>query len=91
MIYKIILSDEAKINLKESSLYYKKISTKLDDRFKKDFVETLEKIKENPFHFQIRYREVRIAFCINFPFGIHYSLYDNEIVIHFVLHTKRDF
>lgn len=42
--------------------YYDDISVSLADRFEEDFWKTIERIKSDPFHFQQRYSEVRIAF-----------------------------
>lgn len=71
--------------------YYDDISTTLGNRFEKDFWDTIEKIKMNPLHFQIRYLDVRVAFLQYFPFSIHFIAENNVIEVMTVLHSKRDY
>ncbi len=66
MNYKIVIIDEAKIDYRESLFWYKKIDSKLAKRFHLSFKESLAIIKSNPFHFQIRYDEVRIIILLHF-------------------------
>lgn len=55
MIFKIIISDEAKIDIEHSYLYYqRKVSKKVADHFFKDFKSSLNIISKNPF-FKIWY------------------------------------
>ena len=73
MNYKIVIVDEAKIDFKESLFWYKKINPKLAKRFHLSFKESLAIIKKNPFHFQIRYDDVRIIMLTTFPYLIHFQ------------------
>jgi hypothetical protein len=90
MSYKIIIVDEAKIDFRESLLWYKNIDSKLAKRFNLSFKESLTIIKKNPFHFQIRYDDVRILILTTFPYLIHYSIHKNSIVIKAIYHSSRD-
>ena len=47
-------------------------------------------LRQNPEHFQKRYREVRIIFIKTFPFSFYYTIENKTILVHAVLHTKRD-
>lgn len=69
--------------------YYDDISVSLADRFEEDFWKTIERIKSDPFHFQQRYSEVRIAFLNQFPFAVHFVVKDEIIEVITVLHSKR--
>ncbi|QNS40739.1 hypothetical protein H0S70_10250 [Chryseobacterium manosquense] len=71
--------------------YYDGISPSIGDRFEKDFWETIEKIKINPFHFQVKYFEVRVAFLQHFPFSIHFLANEKEIEVLTVLHNSRNY
>jgi plasmid stabilization system protein ParE len=55
-------------------------------------VEIIKAIAQNPAIFQVRYREVRIAFLNKFPFGVHFKIDANRetIVILAVLHTSQN-
>lgn len=90
MNYKIVIIDEAKIDYRESLFWYKNINPKLAKRFHLSFKESLEIIKNNPFHFQIRYNDVRIIMLTSFPYLIHYSVNKNLIVIKAIYHSSRD-
>ena len=48
MSYSIVILPEAMLEFKEAIAYYKKINTKLSDRFLKSFKESLNSIKERP-------------------------------------------
>jgi len=90
MNYKIVIVDEAKMDFKESFFWYKKINPKLAKRFHLSFKESLAIIKKNPFHFQIRYDDVRKIMLTTFPYLIHFSINENRIVIKAIYHSSRD-
>lgn len=71
--------------------YYEKTSEALADRFHDEFWRTIDRIKENPLHYQNRYRGIKIAFTETFPFGIHFIMENNLIIVLKILHTKRFF
>jgi hypothetical protein len=90
MIYKIVILDEAKLDYKKSFLWYKDIHPKLAIRFNDSFKRSIAIIKTDPLLFQIRYDNIRIVFLKTFPYAIHYSIYENSIVIKSIFHTSRD-
>ena len=90
MNYKIVIIDEAKIDFRESFFWHINISPKLAKRYRQSFKESLGIIKKNPFHFQIRYNEVRIIMLTTFPYLIHFTVYKNVIVIKAIYHSSRD-
>lgn len=83
------LSDEALLDLDEVRSFYSEISSELLERFDKDITKTVERIEENPQHFQKRYRDIKIVFTKKFPFGIHYLVDGNIIFFQRILHRKR--
>ncbi len=87
----IVISDEAKFDIREARDYYAKLDIKLAKRCIADISETIDLLSENPTHHQLRYKTIRIAFTNTFPYGIHYSLENKIIYIHRVFHTKRFF
>lgn len=89
MAYAILIADEAKLNIKNASDYYEKISTSLKNRFIIQLTKTIDSLKENPLQYQIRYREIRIAYTKIFSFGIHFIVEDEMIYILNVLHTRQ--
>ena len=90
MNYKIVIIDEAKIDFRVSLFWYKNVDPKLAKRFYLSFKKSLSIIKKNPFHFQVRYNNVRIIMLTTFPYLIHYSIHKNSIVIKAIYHSSRD-
>lgn len=88
MIYKVVIIEEAKVDYKKS--LYKGIHPKLAVRFNDSFKRSIAIIKKDPLLFQIRYDNIRILLLKTFPYAIHYSIYENCIVIKSIFHTSRD-
>jgi plasmid stabilization system protein ParE len=91
MKYEIIISDEAKLDINEAKNYYSQIDHKLAKRCTVDITSTIDKLVENPIYHQVRYKNIRIAFTLVFPYGVHYVVENNTIHIIRVFHTKRFF
>ncbi len=91
MKYTVVFREGSLEDYKSGIDYYETISIELTDRFEQDFKAKLEEIEENPLHYQIRYRKIRIAFLDIFPFGIHFILEKHTIYVLKILHTKRFF
>lgn len=89
--YNLIFRLEAYLDLEEVESYYNKISVALTDRFFGEFSKTLAFIEQQPKIFRERYKKTKIAPLYKFPYGIHYKINDNLIIIYRVLHTKRYF
>ena len=90
MIYKLIILKDAKIDLKESYKWYKKISISLGKRFENSLKDSFKIIKLNPYQFQIRYENTRVILIETFPYLIHFEVNDNQIIIKAIIHTSRD-
>lgn len=90
MSYKIVIIDEAKLDYKEALNYYKDINPKLGKRFNQSFKDSLDTIKKKPELFQIRFENVRIKILKTFPYLIHFTIYDNLIVIKAIYHSSRN-
>jgi len=90
MSYKVVIIEEAKIDLKKSLLFYKDIHPKLAIRFNDSLKKSISILKKDPLLFQIRYDNIRIIFLKIFPYAIHYAVYDDCVVIKSIFHTSRD-
>lgn len=90
MKYSLVISDEARLDILYSYIYYQEQKEGLGDVFEKSIDKGIKTILDNPFLFQIRYLNIRIHFTNKFPFGIHYAIYGNVIRIFAVYHTSRD-
>lgn len=90
MSYKIVIVDEAKLDFREAFKYYKDINPKLSKKFSKSFKESLKIVKENPELFQVRFDDVRIKILKTFPYLIHFTIYEDLIVIKAIYHSSRN-
>lgn len=80
----------AKTDIQEIVDYYDGISSGVTDKFLNQLYQSLDFLAEHPKNFQVKYRNTRVYYLKNFPFGIHYLENDNQVVILAVLHTSRD-
>lgn len=91
MNYQICFEEGSLNDFFDGLNYYEKSSMNLANRFHDEFWKTINRIKNNPLHCQKKYRNVMIAFTDVFPFGIHYILENDLIIVIKILHTKRFF
>ena len=92
MKYSVSLQPEARQDIQNAIDWYESKQFNLGTSYFQELVETINIIAQNPAIFQVRYREVRIAFLNKFPFGVHFKIDDNRetIVILAVLHTSQN-
>lgn len=67
MSYNLILLPEAIADLQEHFKWYKDINVQLGKRFLAYFRIAKQRVKKNPYHFQVRYDDVRIIHFEKFP------------------------
>ncbi len=89
--YQILFRIEAYSDLDKIERYYSKVSSSVTNNFFNEFTKTLNFIEQQPDFFQERYKRTKIAFFYKFPYGIHYQVKGNTIIVYRVLHTKRYF
>jgi len=89
MVYELRFRKEAERDLEEIREHYDSILSSLTTKLFKEFFWTMQFIEMEPKLFQERYRGIRIAPMYRFPYGIHYKINGNRIVIYRVLNTKR--
>lgn len=69
---------------------YNAIKVNLGIEVFKEIELLLNYVKKNPFHFQKRENDIRIAFTKRFHFGIYYKVIQETIVVLAILHAKED-
>ena len=92
MNYKVVISDSAKKDIKESAQWYNKQQSGLGRRFVKSIRKCISVVRVHPESFQIRYKDNRVAIPEVFPFLIVYILNkrDKTIRIIAVFHTSQN-
>ncbi len=88
-MHKISFTKEALFDLEDIVVWYEEQRIGLSHDFELCLEVGVAEISRNPNHFQKRYKKVKVRFISRFPFGIHYLIKENEVVILGVFHTSR--
>jgi plasmid stabilization system protein ParE len=89
MAFKIVIKPKAEKELLEALDWYNTKNINLAAELYNEISIVLDTIKENPNLFQKRYKTIRITFTKKFKYGIHYTLENNIIFVHAILHTSQ--
>jgi len=88
-VNRIIFEKAALADFKAANEYYDDIDKKLGDKLYRRLWQTLDYIKEYPLHFPKRYRDIRIARTAIFPYGVHYLVENEWLLVLRILHHKQ--
>lgn len=86
----IVFRPIARLELEEAMAWYKKQKDGLDQEFKEDVEQLLEKIASTPLRFRPVRGEVRRGLLRRFPYAIHFVPQPSAIIVLAVFHAKRD-
>ena len=89
MAYNIISSSETEDDIDKAVEYYVTIDKTLAKQFLAELKAVKIYIANNPEKIQVRYKNIRIAFLKQFPYGIHFTISDKTITIFAVFHTSQ--
>ena len=92
MVWKLAYFDEVKQDVKEAKNWYFKRQPGLEKRFALDVKEALDRLKKDPLHYEVKYRNVRTVLCRVFPYAIHFYIDEpaDRLVIIAIVHQHRD-
>lgn len=90
MSYTITIAKAAEDDIRKAFLWYESQKEFLGNSFETHITSAIENILDNPLKFQIRYGNTRIFLLKKFPYGIHFNVNQNNILIIAVFHTSRD-
>jgi len=90
MGHKLIVKPLAEIEMAEALEWYENSKQGLGLELLEQIDACLDRIVNNPEHFQKRYREIKIVYTKRFPYGIHYTFESGTVYVHALLHTKRE-
>lgn len=90
-MYKIILTENARLDIQEAIDWENSRATGLGAYFFRCLQEKIDDLKITPGMGSIRYHEVRCTVVKKFPYIIHYHvpLIGNEVIILRILHASR--
>lgn len=88
-MYKVKILPSAKLDIKESAIWYNEKQKGLGKKFTTQIREKIKFIKQNPKAVSIKYDDItRTAVTNVFPFMIHFTIDNKTIIIKAVFHTS---
>jgi len=92
MSYTLVFSKESDQDIEEVIDWYNEQQDGLGNHFYTLLKDKLEKLKENPHLWSVRYDEVHCAIVNVFPYLIHYIIEESmqKVVVLGVLHTSKN-
>ena len=80
-IYKVVITDLAKADIKKAKKYYRNISANLAKQFVLRIRESKSFISESPNANDVIYQDIRMHLIKQFPYHLHYFLDEDRDVI----------
>lgn len=90
MSFKLIVKPEAELDASESALWYNEQSEGLGAKFVEAVDREIDRVISNPKLYAVKYKQTRVALVKRFPFGIHYKIETDNIVVLAILHASRN-
>lgn len=92
MTWRLVFYTQVENDLEYAKKWYKQQLPGLEKRFSTEVEKALDKIKQDPLLYQIRYRQIRIKHLDVFPFGVHYHLDSDArlIIVTAILHHHQN-
>ena len=87
---KIIISENAEIQIEQAYVYYKIISKKIAEDFKEKLDDCINSISKNPTIYKFEFENYQQAVVKKFPFVVIYAQYDDIIFIASVFNTHQN-
>lgn len=90
--FELLFSQESYNDLDTIQDFYFPISKELVKDVQHEILTYLEIVKERPFTYQKRYKDIRACFTPRFHFGIYYFIDETEkiILVIGIINTKED-
>lgn len=92
MAYKIIIDEDALLDIQETTNWYNMKLLGLGTKFQTQVIKQINSLKKNPNLFANRYKNVKCCLVEKFPFLIHFLIdeHSKSIQIIAVIHTSRN-
>jgi hypothetical protein len=79
MSYRLHFSEAAKKDVLDIYDWYESLKSGLGNRFRKELTSTSSLLRKDPLIIQFKYADMCIVFLKVFPYGIHFTVVDNEV------------
>ena len=90
MTFKLIIKEEAQLEVIEAFLYYEGKQSGLGDLFLDHLNSYFKWIKNYPFHFSEKRKPFREAVVKRFPYIIIYEVLESEVIVYSVFNSWQD-
>lgn len=87
---RVIVRDEARVDLLDAKRWYEERRTGLGDEFVDAVDSAIAAAKQRPLSFRIVRGEVRRTLLRRFPYGVYFTVSSKAITIIAVFHARRD-
>lgn len=88
-MYSVHFTQETLFDIEEIVLWYEEQRIGLSYDFELCLEAGIDAILRNPNAFQKKYKDIKVRYISRFPYGIHYRLNSNKIVVIGLFHTSR--
>lgn len=89
MNFHLLVEPLAKEDIRKAYDWYEEKQIGLGETFLDQIDSAFNQISDRPKSFQKRYKEVRINFIKQFPYGVHYIIDDKKIIVLAVFAEKQ--
>src|SRR5258708_5857457 len=92
MAWKLAYYDAVKLDVRDAKDWYCAQQKGLEKRFSDDVKKCIGRLQKNPYHYEVKYKQVRTALCTIFPYAIHFYIDEaaKQLVIIAIVHQHRD-
>lgn len=89
MSYKIEVKEQAREDLAKAAIWYETQSPGLGERFASEYRNITERLKKNPFTYQVKRKSLRQAQLEKFPYLVIYTIETTTVIIYGIINGKR--
>ncbi len=86
--YSLVVRTNAELDIFEKIKFWEGKREGLGTEFLDAVEQAINSIQSNPQMFQIKYRDLRVAYTKPFSYGVHYNIEGDIIYVHAVMHTS---
>ena len=90
MKYELEIKEEADLEITKAYLYYEEKQMGLGDKFLKLLEKYLDRICENPKHFQVKRKPYYEAYLQKFPYLVIYEIAEMRVIVYSVFNTPQN-
>jgi plasmid stabilization system protein ParE len=88
--YQVTITQSAEEDILTTYHWYEDQQKGLGKRFRDELFSSIKSLQLRPLSIQVRYGEIRVSFVKKFPYGIHFHVRENSVLILAVFHCASD-